>query len=321
MNKILLLLILSLSFGCSIITRDTEDAFYTYEMNHLSFNCAFSPRDTGEDIVFNGKMWISNGYYHGNVTSRDLWSSINGVTWNMEVSDTPYDSYSEMVVYNGKIWAIKGSVWNSSDGVNWQLISSTTPFGIRSYGETVVFKNKIFQLGNGMDVWSTEDGVNWELIANQAPYGNRKNSFVTVFNGRLWLMGGYREETATPPEQAYSGFTSFNDVWVSDNGKDWSLVTLNATWTERQWSIVKVFDNKMWIIGGFSNKENRNLNDTWFSSDGVTWTEFTSGLMYTPRHEATVIPFEGSLYILAGNEHPVLNDSWRIDKVPVPIID
>lgn len=286
-------------------------------MKHLTFNAGFDTRDTGEDIVFNNKMWISNGYYHGNVTYRDLWSSSDGINWNKELSYTPYDPYSEMVVYNGKIWAVKGSVWNSEDGVNWTKVLDQTPFGLRSYGETVVFNNKIFQLGNGKDVWCTEDGVTWELIANQAPYGDRKNSFVTVFNERLWLMGGYKEQANTPPEQGYANFTTFNDVWVSSDGSNWELVTNNASWPARQWAIVKVFDNKMWIIGGYSNKENTNLNDTWYSEDGVNWTQFTSGLMYTPRHEPTVIPFNGSLYILAGNEHPVLNDSWRIDKISV----
>ncbi len=39
----------------------------------------FSPRDTAEDIVVRGKMWLSNGYVDGGKLVRDLWSSSDGV--------------------------------------------------------------------------------------------------------------------------------------------------------------------------------------------------------------------------------------------------
>ena len=56
---------------------------------------AFSPRDTAEDLVFGGKMWLSNAYYHGNVLTRDLWCSADGVSWTEVSSATPYDGYRE----------------------------------------------------------------------------------------------------------------------------------------------------------------------------------------------------------------------------------
>ena len=97
----------------------------------LSDQAAFSPRDTAEDFVFDGKMWLSNGYYHGNVLHRDLWSSSDGVAWTLVNPETPYDGYSEVVVHDGRIWAVKGSVWNSTDGVKWKQVSEKTPFGTR----------------------------------------------------------------------------------------------------------------------------------------------------------------------------------------------
>ena len=49
---------------------------------------------------------------------------------------------------------------------------------------------------------------------------------------------------------------------MSSDGSNWDLITENAPWEERQWAVVKVFDNKLWLIGGYSNKKNKNLNDT-----------------------------------------------------------
>lgn len=69
---------------------------------------AFSPRDTAEDVVYDGKMWLSNGYYHGGKLTRDLWNSQDGVTWHLVNPDTPYDGYSEMVEYRNKILDCEG---------------------------------------------------------------------------------------------------------------------------------------------------------------------------------------------------------------------
>ena len=69
---------------------------------------AFSPRDTAEDLVYQGKMWISNAYYHGNKLTRDLWNSSDGKTWTLVNDSTLYDGYSELAVYQDKMWAVKG---------------------------------------------------------------------------------------------------------------------------------------------------------------------------------------------------------------------
>jgi hypothetical protein len=72
---------------------------------------AFSPRDTAEDLVYNGKMWISNAYYHGSKLTRDLWNSSNGKTWALVNDSTVYDGYSELAVYKGSLWGVAGNTW------------------------------------------------------------------------------------------------------------------------------------------------------------------------------------------------------------------
>ena len=98
----------------------------------------FVERDTAEDAVFLGKMWISNAYSPGGALLRDLWNSEDGITWTKVLDETPYTGYAEMVVFQDKLWAIKGGVWNSTDGVNWTQVLEKTPFGAPGYGEVVV---------------------------------------------------------------------------------------------------------------------------------------------------------------------------------------
>jgi hypothetical protein len=272
----------------------------------------FSPRDTAEDCVYDGKMWLSNGYYHGSVLHRDLYSSTDGVRWEWVNMDTPYRGYSEFVAHRGKMWAIKKEVWTSTDGVEWEQVCEQTPFGNRGYGEAVVFDDKIWQLGSGDDVYCTEDGVNWTCVTDDAPYGNRACTAVAAYDGKLWVCGGRIKQANDPPEEGYEDYTSFNDVWCSENGKDWTRVVEHAPWAPRMWFIAKVYRGRLWIIGGYDNVHHKNFGDVWYTDDGENWTKYPTENAFSPRHEPTCYVYDDSLWVIAGNEWPVRNDAWRL---------
>ena len=273
---------------------------------------AFCARDTAEDVVFQDAMWLSNGYCRGGVLVRDLWRSDDGATWTLVSEDTPYDGYSEMVVYRDRIWAVKASVWNSVDGVRWQPVCAATPFGVRGYGELVVFRNRMWQLGSGRDVWHTEDGVQWECAQADAPYGPRFGSAVAAYTDRLWLLGGAVQQPSDPPEKHYPKYTTRHDVWSSSDGRNWTRVLDHAPWAERMWFVAKVYAGRLWIIGGFSNQRDVNFADVWHTEDGVNWHEYKSAQAFSPRHEVTPYVFDDSLWVVAGNSWPLMNDVWRL---------
>ncbi len=56
---------------------------------------AFSPRDCGAPLVHGGKMWLSNGYYHGRHASS-------------------------LYVYEGSLWMAAGNTWPVVNEV-WRL--------------------------------------------------------------------------------------------------------------------------------------------------------------------------------------------------------
>lgn len=271
----------------------------------------FSIRDTAEDAVFNGKMWLSNGYYYSNVLTRDLWCSTNGKTWTLVNADTPYDGYSELAVFDGKLWAVKGSVWYSTDGTTWTQAAAQTPFGSRGYGEVVVHDGRLWHLG-GEDVWCSANGVDWTCTTPHAPYGGRSAGAVAAYRGALWLMGGRIDQPNTPPEKHYPQFTTFNDVWRSTDGIAWERVLEHAPWKPRMWFIAKVYADRLWIIGGFDNVNGANLGDVWYTADGVDWRPFVSEKQFSPRHEPTCYVYDNSLWVVAGNSWPLLNDVWRL---------
>ena len=280
---------------------------------------AFSPRDSARGCLFDGKMWLSNGYYHGNKLSRDLWSSTDGQTWELVNDSTPYDGYSETVAYNSKMWAIKSSVWNSTDGINWTQVLEKTPFGVS--GKLVVHDGKIWQLGNSREVWYTTDGVNWTCATANAPYGRRIACAVTVFKGKLWLMGGRINKPNVPLEEGYEKVTTFNDVWCSADGANWQCVLKHAPWAPRMWFMGADYAGRMWIISGYDNVHHKNLGDVWYTEDGTSWHQFTSDKkMFSTRHEPTVYVYDKSLWVVAGNHWPVQNDVWRLTLPEVSAI-
>ncbi|NLE60097.1 MAG: hypothetical protein GX616_17235 [Planctomycetes bacterium] len=287
------------------------------EWTCVALHAAFSPRDTAEDFVFDEKMWISNGWRSKRGTkdsffTPDLWSSSDGVNWTLITDKTPYDPYSEMVVFEGKVWAIKASVWNSADGVQWHKVLDKTPFGGRGYGEAVVFKDRIWQLGSGADVWSTADGVNWTCAVEKAPFGPRMGSAVAAYDGKLWLMAGNTPGANDPVEKGYKDVTTHNDVWCSEDGARWTRVLEHAPWPPRQWCVAAVYAGRLWLIGGYHNVGANNLEDVWTTADGRDWRQFESDVRFAPRHEVTPYVFDGSLWVVAGNTWPVVNDVWRL---------
>jgi hypothetical protein len=275
-------------------------------------HAAFSIRDTAEDVVFGGKMWLSNGYCYNNVLTRDLWCSNDGKTWTRVLDATPYDGYSEMVAYRGKMWAIKGSVWNSTDGKAWAQVCAQTPFGVRSYGEVVVHDGEMWHLGSGADVWHSSDGEHWKCAAAVAAYGPRSACAVAAFHGKLWVLGGRSDGKNTPPEKHYPQYTTHNDVWCSADGAQWQRILEHAPWSPRMWFVSKVYADRMWIIGGFDNVHGANLGDAWYTEDGSTWHQLIAAKSFSPRHEPTCYVFDHSLWVVAGNSWPLLNDVWRL---------
>ncbi|MCC7494057.1 MAG: hypothetical protein IT204_16990 [Fimbriimonadaceae bacterium] len=282
----------------------------------LAETTAFSPRDTSEDLVYAGKFWISNAFHNGNVLIRDLWSSADGVNWTLVNDQTPYDGYSEMVVFQDKMWAIKGSVWNSSDGVTWTQVAAKTPFGVRGYGECVVWRDRIWQLGSGSDVWSTADGKEWTLVQNPAPFGSRSAAAVAVFQDKLWLCGGRTSGVNNPPEKGYKTMITYDDVWCSEDGATWQRLLQHAPWAPRHWFIAREYAGLLFIIGGHDNVNSTNFADTWATADGVTWRQVVSPTGWSPRHEPSVYVNLGSLWVVAGNAWPLMNDVWRLTLPP-----
>lgn len=283
----------------------------------VAASTVFSPRDSSPNAVlyYRNAFWILEGYRYTGFdyfSSSDVWYSTDGRFWTLVNDNPPYYPYSVFVVFDDYMWAIGGiDSYRSQDGLNWERVDPGPYNPMRG----TVFQDKIWILDYDQRVWSSEDGLAWTLITDETPWQARYWPAWLSLNGRLWLFGGavLNDPTTTDTDVYY------NDVWASEDGMNWSLITSAAPWSGRYWSGYAAYDEKLWILGGY-REDNKsvnwgNLNDVWFSGDGVLWEKQNDvQWKWSPRHAMFVWVAEGRLWISSGYSGggDLHNDVWQL---------
>jgi len=67
-----------------------------------------------------------------------------------------------------------------------------------------------------------------------------------VYRDRIWILGGWLPEPG-----------NYNDIWFTEDGKQWTEVKCEKIWKQRHQPAVYVFDDKIWIAGGHLEHELR----------------------------------------------------------------
>ena len=86
--------------------------------------------------------------------------------------------------------------------------------------------------------------LEWVEATDTTPWPKRAGHTCVVHDGYLWLIGGEFDPVGTAPPQY------FGEVWRSEDGVEWTLVTRDVPWNIRSGHTTEVFAGKMWIIGG-----------------------------------------------------------------------
>lgn len=178
----------------------------------------------GQSIVFNDKIWvIGDGAFSGEST---IYSSTDGVNWDLELAESPFGSREQEGVY---VWqnrlfiaggmAQPGSdnllsdVWSSPDGRAWTQESADAGYGARVGMSVVAFGDRLLMTGGHSfpmshnTVYTSSDGVSWSLLVPAAVKTMNQTHALAEHAGKLWL---------------YSGLS--NDyLWSSDDGEHWTV--------------------------------------------------------------------------------------------------
>jgi hypothetical protein len=332
----------------------------------------FGPRDSAHGIEFLGHLWLSGGFddpsgensCFSTCSYYDLWSStdLSGTAWNATPSfatatspdprdATPvvnngvqdvasptdfYDSYSAIVIWNNRMFAIGSTIWSSADGTVWSrdnLPDGTAAPGPLA-GSRATENSRAFVLGSTLfflqpdsgEVYSTTDptATTWTNLGAIPGFTPRCGETAFVLANRLWVEGGGACD--------YSAV--YNDIWSSADGVNWTQSETSAAWHPRMWGCASSGSTEdIWMVGGYwptdwtntggdiAPRYGENHSDVWYTKDGVNWRQYKadygSGLpdgdTLEPRHAATcyidAAAANRSLIVVAGSAASTPNEA------------
>jgi hypothetical protein len=196
--------------------------------------------------------------------------------------------------------------------MQWTPVTTSAEWQERFQHSSVVFKNKMWILGgenNGIqlnDVWYSSDGKYWKQASPKAVWSGRACFSSVVFKNKIWVIGGvYRKD---------GKFVYLNDVWYSNDGKNWIQATDAASWPKRYAPQVIVYHDKMWLMGGCPLFPSTHLNDVWYSVDGNTWNQAASSSDWAVRKSFSVLNFKNRMWLIGGDTTAYkfgTNDVWN----------
>ena len=338
-------------------------------------NGPFGERDSAHGTVFAGHLWLSGGYEDPTGTAScfntcsyfDLWGStdLTGTSWpssasfatastpnprdtspveNNGVQDAPvptdfYDSYSALVVWNNRLFALGSTVWSSADGTHWarqNLADGITAAAGPVQGSIASENARALPLGGALyylrpdtgEVFITTDlnAASWSSLGGIPGFLPRCGAAVFVRLGKLWVEGG----GACDYSQVY------NDIWSTPDGTTWTHSSTPALWSARMWPCIAPSDDGViWLVGGYAPTDwndnsgtvtprySVNRSDVWYSKDGAAWTQYKTdygsglpdGNALEPRHAATCYVGAAaggtgkSLVVVAGTSTPTPSTS------------
>lgn len=91
-------------------------------------------------------------------------------------------------------------------------------------------------------------------------------------------------------------------------GTVWVEATANAAFPGRGAHTSLVYNNNMWVIGGYNGT--LYYNDVWNSADGVNWNESTASAAFSARDGQASVVYNSAIWVIAGAGTSLYNDVW-----------
>ena len=102
-----------------------------------------------------------------------------------------------------------------------------------------------------------------------------------------------------------------------EHNYEWQCVTEEAVFAARDGAGALVFNDKMWLLGGWNPRDKVHFpqicnSEVWSSDDGSTWTPENSQAPWEGRHTAGYVVHDGRMWIVGGdcNQGHYQNDVW-----------
>lgn len=267
------------------------------------------------------EVWVSENLRDWQFLGFAPWPQRHGAGWVVH--------RNRLYVIGGDLFA---DVWSSEDGISWQLEAADAPFGPRyapnaaSLGDKlVVYAGQHWEpsidvcvespecgvVGN-RDVWESEDGgQTWQLATPAAPWEGRGLIHGSiVFNDEIYLIGGGLK-AVLPGTSFAETVAEYSDIWSSPDGRQWRQRSAQFSFPPRTHFSVLGTPHGCFVSDGSVGTQANVVNDLFFARDCINFTPVPNPPLQ-PRHASSVAYFNGTVIILGGP--PVgdaLTDVWQ----------
>jgi len=188
----------------------------------------------------------------------------------------------------------------TNDG--WIKVTEHAPFPGSYNFPLFNIRNKLWAF-HSQGNWYSADGKNWTK-AELPPLGLRTGFQQYVqFNDAVYALG-------TSEGNYLDLSTGSRIARTSSDLKRWEVVAEQSELPARVFYGAVVFDQKIWLLGGFDGKNY--YNDVWNSSDGVKWRRVAETSPWTARSNPSAIVFQDKIWLIGGGiiNGQVFNDVW-----------
>ncbi|MBN2057747.1 MAG: Ig-like domain-containing protein [Candidatus Saganbacteria bacterium] len=138
-------------------------------------------------------------------------------------------------------------------------------------------------------------------------FGNDLGAAPVLWRFRLHYQTVPTTTTTSTSTTSTSTTTSTTTTTMPD--WDWTQATASADWSNRMDFSSVVFDDKIWVIGGFTNTY---TNEVWASSDGTNWDLMTAEAAFGARKGHTSVVFDDKIWVIGGYSSALsyTNEVW-----------
>ena len=213
--------------------------------------------------------------------------------------DLDISRYNSIIEFKGDMWVfgtgsyydsdVPYSVLRSSDmGSTWEVMVPKLKV-LNAYSKTVLFNGVLYSIAGHPisftnEIKTSTDGISWDS-SYTAPFSPRRTHAALVHNNKLFVIAGGGR----------------NDVWFTENGRDWTQATsqLSSDFPHFWRAKVVSLNGKLILFGGdktdfgwVSNERGVYVS----TDDGYTWTRYEFPFSADLDSEKTYFVYQNKLW-------------------------
>ncbi len=240
-------------------------------------------------------------------------------TYDGSVLEEGQTYYWQVIARDGNGGEVSSTVFGFTMTTTMTLATDEPGWEDRATHTSVVFQDKMWVMGGNTccggrygDVWSSTDGMTWTEEVSDTPWAARGSHVSVVFDDKIWVIGG---------NSSYTQSGLFGDVWSSENGVDWILVTDAPAFAPRHGHQLLSYDGYMWMFGG-SDYDGISQTQIWRTQNGVEW-ELVTDAASTYFSVTQMVVFDNKMWrIAAYNDDRIFSSTdgltWNLEQEEPP---